>query len=84
MLENLVAITLMRRYGRNDAVYFYNKGVEVDFYISEDELGIQACCDLNNSDGTFETEVDALLKFSKVFDCRKLMIMHISSTKFLI
>jgi hypothetical protein len=75
LLENLVAITLLRKYGRNDAVFFYNKGVEVDFYIPEDSIAIQACYDLNNIDGTFDREVDALLKFSKVFDCKKLMII---------
>ena len=75
LLENLVAITLLRNYGRNDAVFFYNKGVEVDFYIPEDSIAIQACYDLNNIDGTFDREVDALLKFSKAFDCKKLMII---------
>src|SRR5690606_28449593 len=35
LLENLVAINLLRKYGRNDAVFFYNKNVEVDFYLPE-------------------------------------------------
>jgi uncharacterized protein len=33
LLENLVAINLLRIYGRDDAVFFYNKGIEVDFVI---------------------------------------------------
>ena len=32
LLENLVAVTLLRRYGTDDAVFFYNRNVEVDFY----------------------------------------------------
>ncbi|HQA59147.1 MAG TPA: ATP-binding protein [Fervidobacterium sp.] len=75
LLENLVAITLLRRYGRTDSVYFYNKGVEVDFYIPEDELAIQVSYNLNKSDGTFERETGALVKFSKVFNCRKHLII---------
>jgi len=75
LLENLVAITLLRKYGRDNSVFFYNKGVEVDFYIPDDAIAIQACYNLNNSDGTFDREVDALIKFSKVFDCKKLMII---------
>ncbi|MFI3297130.1 MAG: ATP-binding protein, partial [bacterium] len=33
LLENLVAITLLRKYGREESVFFYNKNIEVDFYI---------------------------------------------------
>lgn len=32
LLENLVAINLLRKYGRNDAVFFYNQAVEVVLY----------------------------------------------------
>jgi predicted AAA+ superfamily ATPase len=33
LLENMVAVNLLCKYGRSDAVYFYNKGIEVDFYL---------------------------------------------------
>lgn len=33
LLENMVALKLISSYGSKDAVYFYNHGVEVDFYI---------------------------------------------------
>jgi len=75
LLENLVAINLLRKYGRSDAVFFYNKGVEVDFYIPDEAIAIQVCYDLNNSDGTFDREVDALIKLPKVLECKKLMII---------
>lgn len=75
LLENLVAINLLRKYGRNDAVFFYNKGMEVDFYIPDEAIAIQVCYSLDNSDGTYEREVDALLKLPKVLECKKLMII---------
>lgn len=75
MLENLVAINLLRKYGRNDAVFFYNQAVEVDFYIPDEAVAIQVCYNLDNSDGTFEREISALLKLSNVLECKKLMVI---------
>ncbi|MDO9634379.1 MAG: ATP-binding protein [Paludibacter sp.] len=75
LLENLVAINLLRKYGRHDAVYFYNKEIEVDFYIPEASIAIQVCYSLDNSDGTFDREVNALLKLSKVLECKRLLII---------
>ncbi len=75
LLENLVAINLFRKYGRNDAVFFYNKGVEVDFYIPDEAVAIQACYNLDNSDGTFDREVDALLKLPSILECKRLMMI---------
>lgn len=75
LLENLVAINLLRKYGRNDAVFFYNKGIEVDFYIPDETTAIQVCYSLNNNDTTFDREVKALLKITKVLECSKLLII---------
>jgi predicted AAA+ superfamily ATPase len=83
LLENLVAINLLRKYGRNDAVFFYNKGVEVDFYIPNEALAIQICYDLNNSGGTFDRKVNALLKLPSVLECRKRMIITRDSEQIL-
>ena len=75
LLENIVAINLLRKYGRNDAVYFYNRGIEVDFYIPDTSTAIQVCYNLENNDGTFEREVNALLKISELLACDKLLII---------
>jgi predicted AAA+ superfamily ATPase len=75
LLENIVAVNLLRKYGRNDAVYFYNQNIEVDFYIPEAALAIQVCYNLDNSDGTFDREVKALLKISAVLECKKRLII---------
>lgn len=75
LLENMVAVSLLRKYGRNDAVYFYNKGIEVDFYVPDASIAIQVCYNLDNSDGTFDREVKALLKITEVLDCNILLII---------
>jgi len=74
LLENLVAVTLLRKYGRNDAVYFYNKGIEVDFYVPEIQLAIQACYNLNDAE-TRKRETTALLQLSKRIEVKKMLII---------
>jgi len=81
LLENLVAITLLRRYGREEAVFFYHKRIEVDFYLPDTATAIQVCYSLDNTDGTFDREVGALVKLTKVFDCSRLMIITYSEER---
>ena len=75
LLENLGAINLLHKYGRSDAVFFYNKGIGVDFYIPDDSTAIQVCYNLDNNDGTFDREVNALLKLTNILECKKLLII---------
>ncbi len=75
LLENLVAVTLLRKYGREDAVYFYNHNIEVDFYIPDAYTAIQVCYNLDNADGTLDREMKALAKISDVLECRRLVII---------
>ncbi len=75
LLENLVAVTLLRKYGREDAVYFYNHNIEVDFYIPDNYTAIQVCYNLDNADGTLDREMKALAKISDVLECRRLVII---------
>ena len=81
LLENLVAVTLLRRYGREDAVFFYNKNIEVDFYLPDTATAIQVCYSLDNTDGTFDREVGALLKLTKMLDCSRMMIITYSEER---
>lgn len=74
LIENLVAINLLRKYGREDSVYFYNSNVEVDFYIPEDELAIQVSYSLDDIE-TLNRETNALIKLSSILSCKKLMII---------
>lgn len=76
LLENLVASDLIHRYGRDDAVFFYNKGIEVDFYVPEEELAIQVSYSIKDED-TRKREVKALQAIEKVLPCkRRLMITY--------
>ncbi len=75
LLENMVALKLISSYGSKDAVYFYNHGVEVDFYIPQTETAIQVCYTMNDAEGTFERETKALLKFQSRLSCRRNIIV---------
>jgi hypothetical protein len=81
LLENLVAITLLRRYGREEAVFFYNKRIEVDFYLPDTTTAIQVCYSLDNTGGTLDREVGSLVKLSKVLDCSRLLIITYSEER---
>lgn len=62
LLENLVAVSLYRRY--NDRLFFYRKNIEVDFIIPDQETAIQVCYNIRESD-TYEREVGALITLNK-------------------
>jgi hypothetical protein len=74
LLENLVALTLLRKYGREDAVYFYRNQIEIDFYIPEAEWAIQVSYSLRDEE-TLRRETTALQKLTKVQPCRRLTIV---------
>lgn len=75
LLENLVALALIRRYGTKDAVYHYNHGIEVDFYIPETETAIQVSYSIGSSDETFDRETKALLKIGERLGVRHRIII---------
>ena len=75
LLENMVAMEILRRYGLEEQVFFYNKNVEVDFYIPDAATAIQVSYNPKKSDETWERESTALIKLSKVLDCKRLIIL---------
>ena len=78
LLENLVAVTLLRKYGNdpdNERVFYYNSGVEVDFFVPDEGLAIQVCYNLSHSDGTYEREVSALKKLPSALECKRRLII---------
>lgn len=62
LLENICAIHLYKKY--EDKLYFYNKNIEVDFYIEEERKAVQVCVSLNDDD-TKEREINALVKLDQ-------------------
>ena len=61
LLENLCAIHLHQQFDGNQ-LFYYNKNVEVDFYLPELHTAIQACYSMSDLQ-TAEREINALVKF---------------------
>jgi len=72
LLENIVAIHLKKKYG--DDLYYYNKNVEVDFFVPKHGIAVQVAYDLTN-DATRQREVKALLKLSESNNINRLEIV---------
>ena len=69
LLENIVAIHLNKLF-HNTAeelrLFYYNKGIEVDFCIPEEKMAIQVSHSIDDVN-TYEREVGGLIKFLKTF-----------------
>ena len=55
-------------------LYYYNQNIEVDFYVPEEGLAIQASFSLEDMD-TRKREVAALIALNKVYPIRKAIII---------
>ena len=73
LLENIVAITLLKRYGAEN-LFYYNKNVEVDFYIPIEGLAIQASYSIADN-ATFERETRAFVKLNSAFEIKRSIII---------
>lgn len=73
LLENIVALTLMKQYG-NEELFYYNKNIEVDFYVPTQKMAIQASYSISDS-STFERETKALVKMAGSFDIQTALIV---------
>lgn len=82
LLENICAITLYRKYIYNADFkpYFYNKEVELDFYIPAICKGIQASFSIRNQE-TLEREIKALITFHNLYDLKEAEIVTFSEEK---
>ena len=74
LLENLCAIDLHARYNE-EQLWFWNRNVEVDFYIPEEKTGIQACYSTSKDITTFERELNALISLDKAHPLDRMMIV---------
>lgn len=78
LLENLVAVSLLRRYGHgadNERVFFYHQNVEVDFYIPDEQLAIQVAFSVESDPDTLSREVSALTKLPQALPCQRRVII---------
>ena len=76
LLENLCAIHLLKKYSNADEpqLFFYNRNIEVDFYIPDEKLAIQASFDMSETE-TWEREISALVALHKVFPLQRAQIV---------
>ena len=72
LLENLCAIHLYRKY--EDKLYYYNKNIEVDFYVAEEAYAIQASYSINNEE-TRKREIDGLKKLHAFQPLKRMVIV---------
>ena len=63
LLENMVAVELCRRYGKEN-VYYMNADKEIDFIIPEEKLAIQVSYSIQD-ETTYNREVSPLVKYAK-------------------
>lgn len=79
LMENLCAVTLYRQSVAEEDfdVYFYNKEVELDFYIPKLKKGIQACYSVKNP-ATLDREVRALTTFHRLYGLKEAEIVTYS------
>lgn len=72
LLENLCAIEMRKRYG--DKLYYYLHNMEVDFYVPEEDMAVQASYRLSD-ESTIKREVDSLVKLHKVHPLKKAVVV---------
>lgn len=77
LLENLCAIALCKRYNRDDdspRLYYYKRNIEVDFYIPDEGIAIQASYDIAD-DATRAREINALVKLNALESLKQAYII---------
>lgn len=76
LLENLCAIHLLKQYNNTDEprLFYYNRNVEVDFYVPEADMAVQASFDLNDGE-TKEREVGALVALNRIYKLQRAIIV---------
>ncbi len=77
LLENLCAIALHKKYNSDAGaprLYYYNRNIEVDFFVPDEGLAVQAAYTLTDT-ATRERELASLTAINKVYPLRKATIV---------
>lgn len=72
LLENLCAINLYKKYGKG--VYYFNRNIEVDFYVPDEKLAIQASFRMSE-EATLEREIKALVVLHGLYETERNLII---------
>lgn len=73
-LENLVAIELIRRYGKEN-IYYFERNIGIDFYVPSDRLAIQVSWSMLENDDTRSREVGAFAKLRSFFPEARCLVL---------
>lgn len=76
LLENLCAIFLYEKYYNDDEpkLYYYNKNIEVDFFIPDDSIAVQVSYSLSDYD-TRMREINSLVTLNKIHPLKSAQII---------
>lgn len=77
LLENLCAIHLQKRYNTDDdapRLFYYNRNVEVDFFVPDESLAIQVSYSIQDSE-TYKREINALVALNTLAPLKKTYII---------
>lgn len=77
LLENICAIALNKRYNQDvelSHLYYYNRNVEVDFFVPEENLAIQVSYSIEDAD-TRKREISALVALNKIYPLKEAFII---------
>ncbi len=77
LLENLCAITLYKKYNKDAEtpnLYYYNRNIEVDFFVPQEAVAIQASYSLSD-EVTRKREISALLALHKIHPLKKAAVV---------
>lgn len=77
LLENICAIHLYKKYNKDEdalQLFYYNRNIEVDFFVPEEALAIQASYTIQDEE-TRKREVGALVSLNKVSPLNKAFII---------
>ena len=77
LLENLCAITLYKQYNKDAGtprLYYYNRNVEVDFFVPDECVAIQASYSINDHE-TRRRETTALVALNKLYPLKKALVV---------
>lgn len=75
LLENLCAIYLYEKY--EDKLYYYNKNIEVDFFVPDEAYAIQVAYSIygEGMTNTYDREVKALQQLDRFFPLQRMVIV---------
>lgn len=72
LLENLTAIFLYQKFG--SALYYYNKNIEVDFFVPDNSLGVQVSYNIDD-EATKKREIKALTVLNEYIPLKEAVII---------